>query len=255
MNFELLRKVAETASGMRNEDLWFIVKDDTFTWVKVDPGKVPGASVIHVAKVDDPMPLVTAAFISDAAGPGINLMEVVVPAIGAYPGGVYPADAVFWSISAVEKFLLPYYASVYGDQAPEAVSRVLDILRPPIGAPVLDPTPYAIAHLPDSEYVGLPNTDNDGSIEGKSGKAYYDNLSLLKDGHAEPLSWYLRHHAGASAADPAGLDASGPGASGPDAPGASLRTAPGEAGAEPHSGSGIPRTSGSRSRYARTAGR
>jgi hypothetical protein len=244
MNFELLRKVAETASGMRNEDHWFIVGDDSFRWQTSDPGLVAGATVIPVKAVNDPLPKVKAASISDhAEGSKIDLMSVTVPPGKGYPGGTYPADAVFWSVSAVEKFLLPYYASVYGDQAPEAVRCVLDILRPPAEVSVDGPAPYAIAHLPSSEYVGLANpaeTLPDGR------KKYYDNVFLLRDGHAEPLSWYYQHQDSPSAAATADTAAT---------PDTGATPPAGETSVEPQSGSESPRTNGSRSKYSRMAGR
>ena len=102
-------------------------------------------------------------------------------------------DSVFWTQSAVEKFLVPYYASAYGDLAARSVEQLQSIFVPP-GSPELDgngmitgtasvsslptnlatpevgiespvdadDTPFAVVHLPSSEYAaegledGLP---------------------------------------------------------------------------------------------------
>jgi len=238
MNFEILRKIAETASGMRETDLWFVVKDEKFTWQLSEPRDAPeGAVVIPVAKTPDPGPLVTEARISDAAGPGINLMEVKVPARGPYPGGTYPADAVFWSVSAVEKFLLPYYASVYGDQAPEAVATVLAILRPPADGARLEPAPYAIAHLPSSEYVGMSSPADAGG----GGRQFYESVFLLRGDHAEPLSWHFRN--------------AGDGSATAAAPQHGAPAAAAEPRGERQPAGESPRTNGSRRKYALSAGR
>lgn len=244
LNFEMLRQIAECASGMRNENLWFVVTGNKFTVEKKEPFPVdPEAIVIPVEKVNDPPSKVTAAWISDATGPEVNLMEVKVPAIGPYPAGIYAADAVFWSVSAVEKFLVPYYASVYGDTAWEHVKTVMSILMPPPDQDfVIDPQPYAIAHLPSSEYTGVPDS---GSTTGSESAAhagrreFFDNMFVLRGGHAEPLTRHWRKYAAQSGSAEDQSD--------------SAEAQSG--GVEAQSDGESPRTNGSRRRYARIAGR
>jgi hypothetical protein len=78
---------------------------------------------------------------------------------------------VFWSASAVEKFLVPYYASVYGDTAPDVVDRLVNIFVPkgspelgdngdvPVEDVVADDTNFAVIHLPSSEYAAMSAAD------------------------------------------------------------------------------------------------
>ena len=81
-------------------------------------------------------------------------------------------DAVFWSEAAVEKFLFPYYASKYQWAAAEVLVLLslvfygevpgLQSGKPLLSAVALadfaglaDEEPFAIAHLPRSDYVPL----------------------------------------------------------------------------------------------------
>jgi hypothetical protein len=178
MHFETLRRIAETASGRRYEDLWFVVTEDVVTGsteitvltsAPPEDGLQEGAVVIPCAGWARPdVPRVSAAMIA-SGDVAINLLSVDVPpqaGVQADPAvkGL-AADAVFWSASAVEKFLVPYYASVYGDTAPDVVDRLVSIFVPPgspergdnggemavVPAPV--DTSFAVIHLPSSEYA------------------------------------------------------------------------------------------------------
>jgi hypothetical protein len=174
LHFETLRRIAETASGRRYEDLWFVVTEDEATGrpqVQVqtgDPGEREDAVVIPCAAWPRPdVPQVSAAMIASGDS-AINLLSVDVPAHDGFPAlkGM-AADAVFWSASAVEKFVVPYYASVYGDTAPDVVDRLVSIFVPPgspergddggelAGAAVVDDANFAVIHLPSSEYAAM----------------------------------------------------------------------------------------------------
>ncbi|HEU4561350.1 MAG TPA: hypothetical protein VFS20_26085 [Longimicrobium sp.] len=213
-NFETLRQVAECANGMRDQsDMCFVIRGNTFEMVATpDPIPAPTEDEVYIpvrAVPDSPF-YVRQATIS---GPGtlvpVNLLDVSIPAIGAYPAlsGV-KADAVFFNLSAVEKFLLPYYASVYGDQAPTIVAQVKEILEPvPSGF-----QPYAVIHLPSSEYAlvaadsvsTLPDSnpastkDVVGEITTASrrpgAREYFDDLFLLAGPHAVPLTRDWKTH-------------------------------------------------------------
>lgn len=175
VNFQILRHIAESASGMRYQDTWFIVRNDpqfgvVIDWRHEEPEvDDPEATVILCEKMEYlPPPAVTLAKIG--AGPEtIDLLNVTVPPEPAQmdPGGTFGADAVFWSVSAVEKFLTPYYASVYGDGGGRMVEALLKVLQPGIEESIPDrpadeppftvaapDQAFAIAHLPNSEYVG-----------------------------------------------------------------------------------------------------
>lgn len=164
IDFDILRRVAETASSYRYEDTWFAVRYDAAGNVVIEPHHTKPAcpeeecELYHVQKVKyGRPPAVTMAFIASEQAP-VDLLKVAVPPQQMHPGGTYAADAVFWSVSAVEKFLVPYYASVYGDDAVNVVQDLLNILRPEMAGDGAENTApaFAIAHLPNSEYVTLP---------------------------------------------------------------------------------------------------
>lgn len=81
------------------------------------------------------------------------------------PEGTFP-DALFWTESAVQKFLVPYYAakSAADPRVDRVIRTLLDTFngklpkKPPVddGAPASDGTVevFALAHLPKSEYTG-----------------------------------------------------------------------------------------------------
>lgn len=155
VTFETLREIAESASGMRNHDLWFVISGDpvvTYTWFRSKQVETDDTVVIHSAAVNDPRPKVNFAEIGTAAGARVDLMCIKVGPVAPHPGGKFAADAVFWSVSAVEKFLVPYYASVYGDQGPAYAQKVMDAMLHRDTTETEEQT-YAIAHLPSSEYV------------------------------------------------------------------------------------------------------
>lgn len=171
LHFEILRRIAETASGRRYQDTWYMVTENEPGKFKIstlisDPGEVSDAVVIHCAAWRQPQgPQVTEAWIV-SGDHRVDLLSVNVPAHDGYPAreGV-AADAVFWSASAVEKFLVPYYASVCGDDAPAVVEKLVSIFVPPDSPERHGPnraaavTSFAVIHLPSSEYVDESTPD------------------------------------------------------------------------------------------------
>lgn len=189
IDFQILRHIAESASGMRDQDTWFIVSekhpnDDTEHHPENhDDGKViiywqhkaptvddPNTTVIYCQAVKDSrLPEVKYARIG--MGPydaeTIDLLDVYAKESVAQfdpPVAHGRADAVFWSVSAVEKFLTPYYASVYGDDGGRMVEAVLRVLRPTEADLDRDAADdrapaFAVVHLPNSEWVGENDPD------------------------------------------------------------------------------------------------
>jgi hypothetical protein len=155
VTFEILRLIAESASGMRDQHTWFIIEETStgtgYTWQHKRVEEDNDTVVIYCAPVMDAVSSVDHATI----GVGSNTVDLMcVPVQASAPhldSGVFEADAVFWSISAVEKFLVPYYASVYGDQGPAYAQSVMDAMLHP-DADTAEQT-YALVHLPSSEYV------------------------------------------------------------------------------------------------------
>jgi hypothetical protein len=167
LTFVTLREIAESASGMRDQDLWFVVTGDpaTYTWSTKPVHAGDDTEVIFVAAVKDPVSSVDCAMVGVPGHKPVDLLGITIKPIAPHPGGTYAADAVFWSVSAVEKFLVPYYASVYGDRGPDMAQAVMDVLLLGIESEqggegrVEYEKPFAMAHLPSSEYVGEPDAE------------------------------------------------------------------------------------------------
>jgi hypothetical protein len=179
-----LRLIAEAASGLRGTPVHFVAFESGEIREVPHPhhpqGEPPAADGGGVA----PPPLeavVVPAFTTDMVPEKPPLTFAQIQAQGVegpidlldLPGGLGPADAVFWSESAVEKFLIPYYASVYGNQAAKVVGDILEAFHGDRGdggvhgggGRLTDPDAltYAMAHLPKSEYVMLSGGDNLGT--------------------------------------------------------------------------------------------
>ncbi|HZG41872.1 MAG TPA: hypothetical protein VEY93_02840 [Longimicrobium sp.] len=163
VTFETLRLIAESASGMRNRPTWFIIKETPegagYSWEHTSVEESEDTVVIYCAPVADFVSAVDHATIG-VETETVNLMKITVEATFPHEeAGTFEADAVFWSVSAVEKFLVPYYASVYGDKGPAMAKAVMDVLLLGRERAADDPdteAPFAVAHLPSSEYVGEP---------------------------------------------------------------------------------------------------
>jgi hypothetical protein len=162
VTFEILRLIAESASGMRNLPTWFIIEKTpegtgyTFQHTFVEERK--DTVVIYCAPVADPVSPVNVATIGIKGKDIVNLMKIEVgPIFPHLDSGTFEADAVFWSLAAVEKFMVPYYASVYGDQGAAHAQAVMDLMRIPDTHLDADEDTeaqaFALVHLPSSEYV------------------------------------------------------------------------------------------------------
>lgn len=170
ITFVTLRQIAESASGMRDQDLWFVVTGEPgepakYTWSTTPVHAGDDTEVIFVAAVKDFVSTVDCAMVGVPGHKPVDLLGITIKPIAPHPGGTYAADAVFWSVSAVEKFLVPYYASVYGDRGPDMAKAVMDVLLLGIESEeggegmVEGGRPFAMAHLPSSEYVGEPDME------------------------------------------------------------------------------------------------
>lgn len=148
-SYRELRSLAEYASSIRGEDAYFIRGDEGWKVLKSTDPVPAGAQPIHVYNpATAPRPRVVKAVIGADNGEEYDLMRVPDPRTNT----PVEADAAFWSESAVEKFMVPYYASVYGDQAGVEVSKLLQVFNPgkklAKGGQVV-----VLAHIPRSEYV------------------------------------------------------------------------------------------------------
>lgn len=174
------REAAEFVSGLRGRPVVFEYERDTLYPVLADDegrglagGEVLFAGMADVIRPDRPAPSSVLLWVRERKTERIGV-ELMHGADGSSP------DSVFWSDGAVERFLLPYYASVKGaeswffnawmmgkwngvippDEADPAqgyaavVNRFLPrFLRSAGAAPErLESAVFAMTHLPRSEY-------------------------------------------------------------------------------------------------------
>jgi len=170
------REAAEFVSGLRGRYVWLTLDgSELIPWIcpTEQPGDPPKERRVFASGVATPVR-------SDRPAPRIVTVQVdgqtehTIVAEGADPTLV--PDSIFWSDGAVEKLVLPYYASVKGRDAPffacllmgkwdgligadcansECALTALRGLIPGEGRPAGDPitAPFAVTHLPRSEYV------------------------------------------------------------------------------------------------------
>lgn len=189
------RDAAEFMSGLRGHDVDFAAAGGELTpWVPIDRTAVewfpcgmgavradrlaPSSVVLHLEGDGDAVPILPAA----AAPAGDPAQE---------------PDSLFWSDGAVEKLMVPYYGSVKGLAAPIfttvligrwngllpgdpviAPCGVLEAIRGFVGtaadpddgptdaAATDDDTPYAVTHLPRSEYI--PDSPATSALEART---------------------------------------------------------------------------------------
>lgn len=170
LNALTLRRIAEWTSGVRGEVLWFVVdpnppekfqeyagKIHLFEGQPVEGDDYSAQAVVipaHTPKVNPPGKEVNFGRLGPDKDRYVNLMHVRTPE------KCYKADAVFWSESSVEKFVVPYYASVYGHEAVKVIKAILAILHYPPkdeAATWAPGDPFALVHVPTSEYI--PGSD------------------------------------------------------------------------------------------------
>ena len=171
LNSGQLRKIAEAVAGYRgNPQFWLVLRQGeggslAVEVVPEDPGYRPDAVVIpcQTPKAAERPPVVAASIQALGAKP-VDLLHLHLDGMEDSAGNpAHTADAVFWGDSSVEKFVVPYYASVYGDQAGEAVTQLLNTYNgvktesAPAEADgeVNQTQVYGLVHIPRSEYIEL----------------------------------------------------------------------------------------------------
>lgn len=168
-----LRALAEWASGYRGEVVDFYEGADgqIGLWSR-SQGECPYPVILtcDTPFVVPDRPAVTVARLGTAEQ-AVDLLNL------PYNGGTLAADAAFWSESAVEKFLFPYYASkgsweadLYAEAlrtvfyGPRPIWSYEDVLRHP--EDFMDPgaaerqaqnedgeEPFGLVHIPKSDYI------------------------------------------------------------------------------------------------------
>lgn len=119
-DYQLLRAMAEWAASL-NEGPWYFTVTPGMTELTAPTDSPPELQPGEVM-----IPVHTAAAPSGRPTP----TSVVIQPVG---GEVYEllgrADAVFWSTGSIQQFLLPYYASVRGIEAPAELQTIVNCWR------------------------------------------------------------------------------------------------------------------------------
>jgi hypothetical protein len=131
-----LRRAAEAADGLRGKNVYLLVGVDTFEAVERLPDPVPEDVFIIACRTEDHPVSGRPDLLELKAVTQQGLQTKVQELKDAY-------DAVCWRESAIEKFVQPYYARLYGVDAPVRLGLLQEAWR--------DPRVFAVAHLPKSE--------------------------------------------------------------------------------------------------------
>jgi len=166
-----LRALAEYASGVRerHNPVWLAALGNGVIQRILDPStfSVPKDALMVATVVGDGRgnrDTTEFARIGQHPGEGgsIDLLKV------SFRGELKAGDSVFWTQSAVEKFMVPYYASVYGGEAAEKIRALLGLLgstrRRRLESAEIEEKDYevfALIHLPQSEYVDARQASSD----------------------------------------------------------------------------------------------
>jgi hypothetical protein len=111
-----LRAMAEWAGSLSTEAQFFVWSPGTNTiqTPSANPTLAPGDVVIPAYNPAVPAgrPTPASVFMAPAGGTGQELQGL--------------ADAAFWNAGSIQQFLFPYYASVCGFEAPQALQDIID---------------------------------------------------------------------------------------------------------------------------------
>ncbi len=154
------RVMADYASGVRGEASILMTgmdRDGKHFHVRPDKHHGPCSDAKNVATP------VNTPYVQPARPP-VEMVEIQAEGMSGLES-LMQYDAVFWSESAVEKFIFPYYASKYQWHAAHVLEKITKawygyIPRPGVNATnamleINEEIPFAVGHLPRSDYVEL----------------------------------------------------------------------------------------------------
>lgn len=130
----LLRRLAEAVDGFRGQEVFCrsrFTPDAQFDFeVSVEPAEPSGLTTL-AAKQDPDFGVFGPFLTPEAKGPNLKdtrIKKITITLDDDRVVNVNPkkTDALFWTVSAVEKFLVPYYASVNSALAANTVLHTFD---------------------------------------------------------------------------------------------------------------------------------
>jgi hypothetical protein len=144
-NARLLRRIAEAADGLREQEVWFVsdLKDSKLKEHKTNEGDAEALKKKHdtdTGSVDRHAVLGPCFTVNKIKKTKVIDVLWRVKGTRDAPTLEPELDSLFWSESAIEKFLLPYYTSTQGLEAAQNIWKAFD-----------DEKVLAIGHLPKSD--------------------------------------------------------------------------------------------------------
>jgi hypothetical protein len=177
-----VRRITETTSGVRGVPVWFTLHNGEISASEQPP--------VSVAPTDTVILGATETRRARPAPEGYSIESLNGPFLERASLDGY--DAVFWTDGAVERFMLPYYASVMGYQAVPFLTELMKIWAPGSVAGGIRETVeedttkvYAMAHYPRSEYVQMETTDP--TAQTAEHEKMLGSVGLIAHGHAKPV--------------------------------------------------------------------
>ncbi len=146
LTWRQLRKLAEAAHGFQQSGARMIRRNSQVTIELPEEASPPAASQTGAQQPDEEIVLNVS---SQPIAPKGKALQIVLNGVrmeGTEYGDIAGiADAMFWSLAAVEKFLLPYYIGF----------EDIDIVKEKVRDRFKNPNVLAMVHLPRSEWVDI----------------------------------------------------------------------------------------------------
>lgn len=152
----LLRRIAEAADGHRGEKYWLVISTDEEDLDNGKRGHYVSKGHKKESDADDELPgkpkrhRIGPFFTPSWTLPGkrtLTGLDVSTSKGGVSEGprkvkDVEQLDSLFWTESAIDKFLIPYYVRIYGSSYAADIQAAFN-----------EEDTYALTHLPGSEYA------------------------------------------------------------------------------------------------------
>jgi hypothetical protein len=140
VSYGQLRMLAECTLGLGNRSAVFAADDGALTWV-LDPRETPPSTAVLVGAANEGKYPEIEGVTFDVQWTPPGGLPTVKGSVNAVQSG---ADALFWSESAVQKFVFPYFASCAGG---EAATRLGQLQGAWNGYPTDAVAMFALMHL------------------------------------------------------------------------------------------------------------
>lgn len=179
MTWRQLRKLAEAAHGFQQSGARMIRRNSQVTIELPEERLPPTAPQASIEQSSEEIVLTVS---SQPIAPKAKALKIILNDVrieGVEYGDIAGiADAMFWSLAAVEKFLLPYYVGF----------EDIDVVRDKVRDRFKSPNVLAMVHLPRSEWVDIETRKLMGFETASSGSSLLGRGAMLAAIEVEPNS-------------------------------------------------------------------